>query len=577
MEVATLTFAALAHVDKMADSRTRSTNSRRKNSNGSKIRRRNQNVTGDNDDVTRTVHSDLSSQPKGLFSQPVDLKAMDSEGPVQSSGVVDHSGDALGQPNGVIRQPNGLQVQNGVSYQKELVEPDNPCHELADSLFSSSSGFNNYRGMLNLCIILLALSTGRVALENVMKYGILIDPLMWLRVFLADPYHWPTFYLVLAANVFILAGFGVEILLAKKAMSERLGSTLNIINQLAAIVFPAAVVLYVHPNPLISSPALAIYICLFLKLISYQQVNRWCRVSYFTLAAVKKKYQKVVGSTVSTGNGCENKLHRKQVYPENLHLKDLYYFMAAPTLCYELNFPRTRRVRKRFLLKRVGEMIFLCGLILSLIQQWIIPTVNNSLVSFKELNFPGMVERILKLAVPNHLIWLIFFYWLFHSCFNVVAELLHFGDRVFYLDWWNAESVQSFWQTWNIPVHKWAVRHLYKPILSAGYPRIQANIIVFIVSAFFHEYLVSVPLRMFRVWAFMGLLGQVPLTMLTRCYMSSKYGNMVVWLSLIIGNPAIILMYYHDYYVLDRDLSSYDRHPYQPLTNTNVSSTSTIW
>lgn len=38
--------------------------------------------------------------------------------------------------------------------------------------------------------------------------------------------------------------------------------------------------------------------------------------------------------------------------------------------------------------------------------------------------------------VPNHLIWLIFFYWLFHSCLNAVAELMQFGDREFYRDWW---------------------------------------------------------------------------------------------------------------------------------------------
>ncbi len=27
-------------------------------------------------------------------------------------------------------------------------------------------------------------------------------------------------------------------------------------------------------------------------------------------------------------------------YPQNLTTRDLFYFMAAPTLCYELNFPR---------------------------------------------------------------------------------------------------------------------------------------------------------------------------------------------------------------------------------------------
>lgn len=46
-------------------------------------------------------------------------------------------------------------------------------------------------------------------------------------------------------------------------------------------------------------------------------------------------------------------------YPDNLTLYDLYYFMFAPTLCYELNFPRTFTIRKRFLLKRTLELVSL--------------------------------------------------------------------------------------------------------------------------------------------------------------------------------------------------------------------------
>ena len=48
---------------------------------------------------------------------------------------------------------------------------------------------------------------------------------------------------------------------------------------------------------------------------------------------------------------------------------DLIYFLLVPTLCYELNFPRTGRIRKRFLMRRIAEMIFLSGLIVALIQQ----------------------------------------------------------------------------------------------------------------------------------------------------------------------------------------------------------------
>lgn len=69
-------------------------------------------------------------------------------------------------------------------------------------------------------------------------------------------------------------------------------------------------------------------------------------------------------------------------YPKNLTIRDLYFFMAVPTLCYELNFPRTSRIRKRFLLKRVVEVFVGMQVVLGLFQQWIIPSVRNSLDTF---------------------------------------------------------------------------------------------------------------------------------------------------------------------------------------------------
>lgn len=48
-------------------------------------------------------------------------------------------------------------------------------------------------------------------------------------------------------------------------------------------------------------------------------------------------------------------------------------------------------------------------------------------------------------------------------------------------------------------------------------------------------------------------LFQVPLVWLSvwvNKAFGPKMGNIVVWLSLIIGQPLAILMYYHDYYIL---------------------------
>lgn len=182
-----------------------------------------------------------------------------------------------------------------------------------------------------------------------------------------------------------------------------------------------------------------------------------------------------------------------------------------------------------------------------------VPTIKNSLEPFKEMSLGRMLERLLKLAVPNHLIWLIFFYCFFHSFLNFLAELLRFSDRQFYKDWWNSESVSTFWSTWNIPVHAHLVRHVYLPLLNqktVHFNRFWASTVVFLLSAFYHEYLVSVPLNMFRLWAFSGMIMQLPLSVFVNRYLKGQSGNAAVWISLILGQPLCILMYYHDYYVL---------------------------
>ena len=66
------------------------------------------------------------------------------------------------------------------------------------------------------------------------------------------------------------------------------------------------------------------------------------------------------------------------------------------------------------------------------IQQWLVPTVRNSVRPFIQMDITRMVERLLKLALPNHIIWQIGFYALFHSLLNLCAELLRFADRQFY-------------------------------------------------------------------------------------------------------------------------------------------------
>lgn len=152
-----------------------------------------------------------------------------------------------------------------------------------------------------------------------------------------------------------------------------------------------------------------LYSILFMKLWSFVHVNNWCR------ADLKQQKTSISGKRRESfsmnrrresdelpglSDGLKDKMTNLLVkYPDNLNLRDLFYFLLAPTLCYELNFPRTKRIRKRFLVKRILEVAVGANIVMALIQQWMIPSVRNSLVPISNMEFTKATERLLKLAV----------------------------------------------------------------------------------------------------------------------------------------------------------------------------------
>ncbi|KAF2345730.1 hypothetical protein FHG87_023515, partial [Trinorchestia longiramus] len=54
-------------------------------------------------------------------------------------------------------------------------------HKPRDSLLSWTSGFDRYEGIVNWGFLILAIGGCRLMLENVLKYGVRVNPLDWLR------------------------------------------------------------------------------------------------------------------------------------------------------------------------------------------------------------------------------------------------------------------------------------------------------------------------------------------------------------------------------------------------------------
>lgn len=449
---------------------------------------------------------------------------------------------------------------------------DKPIHKPRDSLFSWSSEFANFTGLVNWGFLMLTVGGVRLCLENFLKYGFRVNPIEWIIVLTGynegHSHQYPSVVLLIFSIVPTVVALMIEKGIAVNLINEKLGVFLQITNILFIITLPA-VVLQIKGNHFSfvgATTVCMIYLILFLKIWSYSQTNYWCRngtKNRFSKNKLRRQslsapnWSKLVNAeqdqTYEEEKNEEAAAAGLIKYPNNLTLKDLFYFLLAPTLCYELNFPRTARIRKRFVVKRLVELAFGVNLVLALFQQWMIPSVTNSVDTFSTMDPIRITERLLKLAVPNHLIWLCLFYLSFHSFLNLMGELLQFADRNFYNDWWNANNISVFWSTWNTPVHLWAVRHVYVPITERGYTKGFASIIVFLISAFFHEYLVSVPLQMFRIWAFLGMMAQPPLSVISRIAerrLGPRWGNIMVWSSLILGQPLAIMMYYHDYALL---------------------------
>ncbi|XP_042474705.1 diacylglycerol O-acyltransferase 1-2-like [Zingiber officinale] len=446
-----------------------------------------------------------------------DMEPMDSQGKEHAEGV--------GRSEGY---ENSGGVPAMFSYRASA-----PAHRrIKESALSSAAIFKqSHAGLLNLCIVVLIAVNGRLIIENLMKYGLLIRAGFWFSS--KSLRDWPLLMCCLTLALFPLGAFLVEKMAWRKFISAPLVITLHLMITTSAIFYPVFVILRCDSAVLSGFLLMFIASIVWLKLVSYAHTN-------YDIRMLSRSVDKEgVSSNFSSLNA-----------EEGVSLKQIVYFMVAPTLCFQQSYPRTMSIRKGWVMGQLIKWMICTGLMGFIIEQYINPLVKNSQHPLKG-NFLYAIERVLKLSIPTLYVWLCMFYGFFHLWLNILAELLRFGDREFYKDWWNAKTVEEYWRMWNMPVHKWIIRHVYFPCLRNGMSKGVAILISFFVSAIFHELCVAVPCHIFKLWAFLGILLQIPLVILTN-YLQNKFrnsmvGNMIFWFFFcILGQPMCILLYYHD-------------------------------
>ncbi|KAJ1917888.1 hypothetical protein H4219_002932 [Mycoemilia scoparia] len=470
----------------------------------------------------------------------------------------------------------------------------------------------SYHGLINFALLLLSGTIIRLGLENYLKYGILVH-FPW-NLF-ADKDWKYVFSLFAMVGTCLAFGYRIEKYASVTAVARTTAITtkpskrqqkaipydaldhtvmrIHAINLLTVLLVPSFVTFYMIYNPLLGTIAMTASCLAFLKLYSWAATNLDLRRAYrlgddafskdplmhssmqgLTVVYLKDRQARPKHGDSASAQGNEkqklsiptaradavvnpsNAVLYKVKYPNNITAKNFSYFLAAPTLCYQPSYPcQVGPIRKKFVAKRLTELCLIMVALYILIYQYALPTLTNSIRAMDENNAAWISERVLKLSVISATFWILGFYALFHSLLNLVAELLRFADRTFYLDWWNSVDLGAYWKEWNLPVHYFCKRHILMPLTSPPFNMSTkvGVMVTFLISAIMHELLIGVPTHSIKGYSFVGMLMQVPLIYLTHTLVKwrgeeSGLGNMVFWVSFcIVGQPFLVVRYYYDW------------------------------
>ncbi|CAH8491519.1 unnamed protein product [Dicrocoelium dendriticum] len=238
----------------------------------------------------------------------------------------------------------------------------------------------------------------------------------------------------------------------------------------------------------------------------------------------------------------------QQPTPWTPNFSNYLYFLFAPTLVYRNTYPRTSEIRWGYV---VSNLLQVCGCTL-LSYYVLIQFCFTEFVHFGRTSDYTLRQFILTstaTSVPGGLVMFLIFFAGLHSWLNAFAEMLRFGDRLFYKDWWNSTAFSVWYRTWNVVVHDWLYTYVYKDIqlLSRSQrSRSIATAVVFWLSAAVHEYALSLAFRFFYpvLFVFFTFAGY-PFFYVNG---SGRSWNVFIWVVLFTGWGQLMCLYSMEWY-----------------------------
>jgi sterol O-acyltransferase len=135
------------------------------------------------------------------------------------------------------------------------------------------------------------------------------------------------------------------------------------------------------------------------------------------------------------------------------------YFFFAPTLVYRDDYVKSGKVHYSKVAKYTFSFLIIIVYLWTVFKALCIPIFKTTVDNPGSLR--QFIHSVLFSTVSGIVCILSLFYGMLHCWFNIFAELLSFGDRCFYEDWWNVKDFANYYRKWNIVVHDFLYYYVY--------------------------------------------------------------------------------------------------------------------
>ncbi|XP_070596948.1 sterol O-acyltransferase 2-like [Erythrolamprus reginae] len=225
------------------------------------------------------------------------------------------------------------------------------------------------------------------------------------------------------------------------------------------------------------------------------------------------------------------------------------YFLFCPTLIYRKSYPRDPYIRWSYVIRKLVEFLACIYFVNFLVKYYFIP--NSSNIHKQPFTIKILLLSVFDFVIPAISFLFVVFYF-FQDCWqNIFAEILRFADRCFYKDWWNSTSFSAYFRSWNVIVHDWLYCYIYQDLLwlTGGRARAGAMLMVFIVSAVFHEYLFILTLGFFYpiVFVLFAMTG-VFCNFVLNDKRKGPFWNIILWICLALCLAIFFSLYFQEWY-----------------------------